>query len=888
VLSALDAGNLRFLNHPYGNVFASLRLGVDALPAAVRERYSELAVAPADVALPVSLVALLWRRTGGLEDYETRRMLAELHRKGLLDLDGDGDHRGVRFHDLQHDFLQLSAPDLRGLHRRFLDAAASGLQPPAASSHRAWSALAPDQPYLWRHLAHHLSQAGLEDELNALLLDFDWVAAKLRVTDVNAAIADYEVAGLDAQARLVQRALRFSRHVLARDAAQLPGQLLAHLGPAAAGAAAAMSAGAARTTGTWLRPLSATHALAAGPLLQTLSGHTGDVLAVVAMDRNRVVSASDDGTLRVWDVESGVQLRVITGALSADFPGDTALDRLDARRVLVGVDSHVAVWDIESGTLAARFVAHDKRVVDVAALDAESFVSIDADRTMLVWHVGTAAPSFRQEVGSSYGGLYARLAALDRERVVCCPGDSSVEVWDLANGTRVLRLEAHNEVSPAIAVVDRNRFVAASEYGIVREWDVASGAVLRTFTGHRDWVRRLTTLKGGRLAWALDDGSVQITDLTTGEAVERFGGHSDAVLAVADLEQGRVVSASGDGTLRVWELGTGHAQTNWPSWGTGEETRSVAALDDTLVVAARAQHPPHVFDARSGGGIRTLPHDNAAGVHRVDDRRVLTLSSTHGTRLWDARTGALLAEVEATSSKHDDVAALANGRFALTAFHAVIIFDPGTRTVEKKVKTGFEIDTVSAIDDSRLAVADFHGQLSVYDVGTGKLLWRTEGVTYWSRTGAAAIDGNTFAVGDSTSVQLLDIATGKERNTLTGHSEAIEYIEAFNRRWIVSAAGDGTIRVWELQSGRSVKTLERPGSWPPVIAKLDEDHVIWADRNTVHAFQLSTLANVAAFTLDAPASALACLPASRMIAVGDVQGNVHTFRLETAGRAEAR
>ena len=89
LLAALEEGNLRFLDHPYASVFTSLRLSLDALEESVRARYLELAVAPEDVPMPASAVARLWAHTGGLQDYESRRLLADLERKALLYLEGE-------------------------------------------------------------------------------------------------------------------------------------------------------------------------------------------------------------------------------------------------------------------------------------------------------------------------------------------------------------------------------------------------------------------------------------------------------------------------------------------------------------------------------------------------------------------------------------------------------------------------------------------------------------------------------------------------------------------------------------------------------------------------------------------------------------------------------
>jgi hypothetical protein len=94
------------------------------------------------------------------------------------------------------------------------------LQPPPTGSHRAWWTLPEDEPYPWRQLGYHLLRADLRDELHGLLLDFDWIAAKLKVTDINALLSDYDPLSGDGLADLVQGALRLAAHVLAKDRTQ--------------------------------------------------------------------------------------------------------------------------------------------------------------------------------------------------------------------------------------------------------------------------------------------------------------------------------------------------------------------------------------------------------------------------------------------------------------------------------------------------------------------------------------------------------------------------------------------------------------------------------------------------------------------------------------------
>ena len=55
----------------------------------------------------------------------------------------------------------------------------------------------PDDGYFFQHLPYHLRQAELRDELRTLLLDFDWLAAKLRATDFAQLLVDFGWASED-------------------------------------------------------------------------------------------------------------------------------------------------------------------------------------------------------------------------------------------------------------------------------------------------------------------------------------------------------------------------------------------------------------------------------------------------------------------------------------------------------------------------------------------------------------------------------------------------------------------------------------------------------------------------------------------------------------------
>ena len=83
-----------------------------------------------------------------------------------------------------------------------------------------------------------------------------------------------------------------------------------------------------------------------------------------SLDGVRIVTASDDGTARVWDVSSGAELRIFAGHKTWVY--DATFSR-DGARILTASDDRTArVWDVASGAELLRLSGHEGRVWSVA------------------------------------------------------------------------------------------------------------------------------------------------------------------------------------------------------------------------------------------------------------------------------------------------------------------------------------------------------------------------------------------------------------------------------------------------------------------------------------------------------------------------------------------
>ncbi len=175
MVSELKKANLRFIeqtlpNYPYKNVFRALKVSVDQLAREdsddskhYLEHYQELAIFPPDRAVPEAAILTLWSHTNALPPSYARKLLTILDKRGLVRMTGTAPARLISMHDLQHDYLLATTPDIAAYHRRLLDAYRAACTDDWASG--------PDDGYYFQQLPYHLAEAKQWEDLVAFMLD---------------------------------------------------------------------------------------------------------------------------------------------------------------------------------------------------------------------------------------------------------------------------------------------------------------------------------------------------------------------------------------------------------------------------------------------------------------------------------------------------------------------------------------------------------------------------------------------------------------------------------------------------------------------------------------------------------------------------------------------
>jgi WD40 repeat protein len=135
-------------------------------------------------------------------------------------------------------------------------------------------------------------------------------------------------------------------------------------------------------------------------------------------------------------------------------------------------------------------------------------------------------------------------------------------------------------------------------------------------------------------------------------------------------------------------------------------------------------------------------------------------------------------------------------------------------------------------------------------------------------------------------VRVWDLSTGRLHATLEGHTGGVRAVAVTETGLAVSGSWDGTVRVWDLSAGRLHATLAGHTGVVTAVAVTDTGlAVAGSEDGTVRVWDLDSGRCLAVFPWEYPISSIAVTPdAPHMVVAGDARGNVLFFRLENLDR----
>ncbi|KAL1996179.1 hypothetical protein VTN49DRAFT_502 [Thermomyces lanuginosus] len=328
--------------------------------------------------------------------------------------------------------------------------------------------------------------------------------------------------------------------------------------------------------------------------VKIFKGHTNGVMCLQFED-NILATGSYDTTIKIWDTETGEELRTLRGHTS----GVRCLQFDDTKLISGSMDRTLKVWNWRTGECISTYTGHQGGVIGLH-FDASILVSGSTDATVKVWNFEDKSTFLLR--GHTDWVNAVRVDTLSRT-VFSASDDCTVKLWDLDSKNCIRTFEGHvgqvqqvvplprefeieeehdlecdanstTSDSPSGTPVRSGSFSSTgSLYGpgfegdrplppkfiltsaldsTIRLWETSTGRCLRTFFGHLEgvWALSADTL---RVISGAEDRMVKIWDPRTGECERTFTGHSAPVTCVG-LGDSRFATGSEDCEVRLYSF----------------------------------------------------------------------------------------------------------------------------------------------------------------------------------------------------------------------------------------------------------------------------------------------------------------------------------------------
>lgn len=486
-----------------------------------------------------------------------------------------------------------------------------------------------------------------------------------------------------------------------------------------------------------------------GVEIRTLRGHTNIVTSLaLSSDGTRIASASLDHTLRVWDAATGQTVAVFRGPQPTAYllkmtPDGNSL--ITAETVAAG--SILRIWDIKTGKQVRVLKRNDAAVSHIFFIGAgtmavaEESGEDDSTGALTTYDLQTGRMlQSRQDIvcGVSDNGKWM---AIDRSTQKA----REALIVDLAHDKPFAKLSG--QVSRVVFSVNGEWLAYESVAGDTAVVRKTAGGTAHTIRGRGAEFSMLALSPDGRwLASAGADFSVHIWDVESGKLAHGMAGQYTPS-AVAFSPDGRRVVVNGGSTdlgsaLQVWDIER-RGQVAAPR--VKHAVTGLVFSKDGEYLAASGGGSVEIFDARSNGTVAKVDCSTGTAFYPSFSTggKWVAANCSGVITVWSVAGSAEIFHFGSVSDVNNGPVVFSpDGRYLAAASESgVLIYDVGARKIVQSVTAGDPATAVAFSGSGELLAfavrlrapkpEETQATLFMLDVRAHKKLWSSSATGQW-------------------------------------------------------------------------------------------------------------------------------------------------------------
>jgi WD40 repeat protein/serine/threonine protein kinase len=583
--------------------------------------------------------------------------------------------------------------------------------------------------------------------------------------------------------------------------------------------------------------------------------HTGAVNDLhFSHDGRTLATAGEDSTVKTWILPDGHPASI----LPHPAPLHSVRFSPDNLSLLTG-DSlgTVRLWDLPSALPKLAFSAHERPVTAIFSPDASTILTAGWDETVKAWDASTGTLRFSAR---QHSARVKCIAVTPDGRTILTGGeDRTIRFWDAHTGEHLRAIHAHQGDVNAISIApDGTRFASAGYDARIKFWSLPEASELASLTR--------PNFKVSWVSWANDGRHLASCSIynhyapwvwTTSHPwpASKLPPHATGISRIAfSPDNSRIVTACVDGSVRLWPAVPASGNLGEPAEG----NQFILSPSGRLALLLRANHLASLLHTASNSPLRNLPNITTPIAFSPDesllaaaqpaastlavltphdptptrvlhdlphplldltfslDASVIACSGTNHCEIRDARTGATLQHLPNT-----------RGPVHFGPLPDLLITGSSEGWMlwhwpSATPKTGWPALSAPthaiAFNTTHIATIGTHGTIEIRSP-QGRLLRSLPQVHGETHHMAFSPDGRRLAVASAwgqIEIPVWDVDSGTQHVVLEGHTGFIRSIRfSLDGRRLLTSSTDGSVRLWDANSGRELLQLPPPETSHP-------------------------------------------------------------------------
>jgi len=307
-------------------------------------------------------------------------------------------------------------------------------------------------------------------------------------------------------------------------------------------------------------------------------------------DGKKIVTASFDSTVKVWNVASGSLISVLKDIIVADGNGT----RFEG--ILFRGQTYAC----------AQF-----------SPDGEKIITVTTESTVKIWDAATG--NHLTTLKSQSGSIFTAQFSPDGKKIVTSDEDSTIKIWD-TESSRLL-IDIKGDSGPAQFSPDGKKIVIAGD-STIKIWDAERGDLLANLKGHTSWGISAQFSKDGKnILTASFDNTAKVWDAETGTllvdlsgnpynvSIARFSPDEKKIITVSSprrihnggvLRISKVNSLDFNPSIRIWDAVTGKLLNELKGHNTIWITSAYFSPDGKKIITSALDNTTKIWDTESG------------------------------------------------------------------------------------------------------------------------------------------------------------------------------------------------------------------------------------------------------------------------------------------------